>query len=73
MEHATIIGIDLAKRRLQLHGARADVGCVPNQEFLNRDKVWASWRRSREQAWPMDSLCELDTVAHRQFEKLGPG
>ena len=38
MEHATIIGIDLAKRSFQLHGARAD-GSVAFRKKLNRDKV----------------------------------
>ena len=32
MEHATIIGIDLAKRSFQVHGARPDgIGCVPQE------------------------------------------
>ena len=38
MEHATIIGIDLAKRSLQLHGARAD-GSVAFRKKLNRGKM----------------------------------
>ncbi len=38
MEHATIIGIDLAKRSFQLHGARAD-GSVAFRKKLSRDKV----------------------------------
>ncbi|MYA21246.1 MAG: IS110 family transposase, partial [Chloroflexi bacterium] len=38
MDHATIIGIDLAKRSFQLHGARAD-GSVAFRRKLNRDKV----------------------------------
>ena len=38
MEHATIIGIDLAKRSFQLHGARAD-GSVAFRKKLNRDKM----------------------------------
>ena len=38
MEHATIIGIDLAKRSFQLHGAHAD-GSVAFRKKLNRDGV----------------------------------
>ena len=38
MENATIIGIDLAKRSFQLHGARAD-GSVAFRRKLSRDKV----------------------------------
>ena len=38
MEHATIIGIDLAKRSFQLHGARAD-GSVAFRKKLTRGKM----------------------------------
>ena len=38
MEHATIIGIDLAKRSFQLHGARAD-GSIAFRKKLSREKV----------------------------------
>ena len=38
MEHATLIGIDLAKRSFQLHGARAD-GSVAFRRKLSRNKV----------------------------------
>ena len=38
MEHATIIGIDLAKRSFQLYGARPD-GSVAFRKKLSRDKV----------------------------------
>ena len=38
MEHATLIGIDLAKRSFQLHGARPD-GSVAFRKKLSRDKV----------------------------------
>ncbi len=38
MEQATIIGIDLAKRSFQVHGARAD-GSVAFRKKLSRDKV----------------------------------
>ncbi len=38
MEHATIIGIDLAKRSFQLHGARAD-GSVAFRKKLSRDRL----------------------------------
>ncbi len=40
MEEASIIGLDLAKRRLQAHGARADGG-VAFRKALSRDKVLA--------------------------------
>ena len=40
MEHATIIGIDLAKRSFQLHGARAD-GSVAFRKKLSRDRLLA--------------------------------
>ena len=38
MEQATIIGIDLAKRSFQVHGARAD-GSVAFRKKLSRAKV----------------------------------
>ena len=38
MEQATIIGIDLAKRSFQVHGARAD-GSVAFRKKLSRNKV----------------------------------
>ena len=38
MEHATIIGIDLAKRSFQLHGTRAD-GSVAFRRKLSRDTM----------------------------------
>ena len=38
MEHATIIGIDLAKRSFQLHGTRAD-GAVAFRRKLSRDTM----------------------------------
>ena len=38
MEHATIIGIDLAKCSFQLHGARSD-GSVAFRKTLNREKL----------------------------------
>ena len=38
MEQATIIGIDLAKRSFQVHGARAD-GSIAFRKKLSRDKV----------------------------------
>jgi transposase len=38
MEHATIIGIDLAKRSFQMHGARAD-GSVAFRKKLTRGKM----------------------------------
>ena len=40
MEKVSIIGLDLAKRRLQAHGARADGG-VAFRKTLSRDKVLA--------------------------------
>ena len=40
MEEVSIIGLDLAKRRLQAHGARADGG-VAFRKTLSRDKVLA--------------------------------
>ena len=38
MEHATIIGIDLAKHSCQVHGARAD-GSVAFRKKLSRARV----------------------------------
>ena len=38
MEHATIIGIDLAKHSFQVHGARAD-GSVAFRKKLSRARV----------------------------------
>ena len=53
MEQATIIGIDLAKRAFQLHGAAAD-GSVAFRKKLPRERVllflaaqprlWSPWR-----------------------------
>ena len=40
MDHATIIGIDLAKRSFQLHGARPD-GSVAFRKKLSRNKLLA--------------------------------
>ena len=40
MEKVSIIGLDLAKRRFQVHGARADGG-VAFRKTLSRDKVLA--------------------------------
>ena len=40
MEKVSIIGLDLAKRRFQMHGARADGG-VAFRKTLSRDKVLA--------------------------------
>jgi transposase len=40
MEKVSIIGLDLAKRGLQAHGARADGG-VAFRKKLSRDKVLA--------------------------------
>ena len=40
MEEASIIGLDLAKRRFQMHGARADGG-VAFRKALSRDRVLA--------------------------------
>ena len=40
MEEVSIIGLDLAKRRLQAHGARADGG-VAFRKTLSRDRVLA--------------------------------
>ena len=38
LEHATIVGIDLAKRSFQVHGARAD-GSVAFRRKLSRDRL----------------------------------
>ena len=38
MEHATIIGIDLATRSFQLHGARAN-GSIAFRKKLSREQV----------------------------------
>lgn len=40
MKEASIIGLDLAKRRFQMHGARADGG-VAFRKTLSRDRVLA--------------------------------
>ena len=40
MEKVSIIGLDLAKRRFQMHGARADGG-VAFRKTLSRDNVLA--------------------------------
>ena len=45
MEEVSIIGLDLAKRRFQAHGARAD-GAVAFRKALSRDKVLAFLARA---------------------------
>ena len=42
MEKVSIIGLDLAKRRLQAHGARADGG-VAFRKTLSRDRSSLFW------------------------------
>ena len=42
MEKVSIIGLDLAKRRLQAHGARTDGG-VAFRKKRSRDKVLTFW------------------------------
>ena len=67
MEHATIIGIDLAKRSFQLHGARAD-GSVAFRRKLSRTRCWISWGRSRAVSW---QACASSHHWGREIGKLG--
>ena len=46
MEQATIIGIDLAKRSFQLHGARPDGSVAFRKKGLPQNR-WAEWRTRR--------------------------
>ena len=46
MEEVSIIGIDLAKRSFQAHGAKAD-GSVAYRRKLSRGSCWAFSPRSR--------------------------
>ena len=69
MEHATIIGIDLAKRSFQLHGARAD-GSVAFRKKLNRDKV-LGFVASQPRCIVAMEACASSHHWGREFEKLG--
>ena len=50
MEEVSIIGIDLAKRSFQLHGAKAD-GSVAYRTKLSRARLWAFSPRIRSVRW----------------------
>ena len=69
MEHATIIGIDLAKRSFQLHGSRED-GSVAFRKKLNRDKV-LGFVASQPQCIVAMEACASSHHWGRKFEKLG--
>ena len=69
MEHATIIGIDLAKRSFQLHGARAD-GSVAFRKKLNRDKMLHFVASHPPCVVAMEALRECAPLG-REIGKLG--
>ena len=69
MEHATIIGIDLAKRSFQLHGACAD-GSVAFRKKLNRDKV-LDFMASQPRCVVAMEACASSHHWGREFGKLG--
>jgi transposase len=69
MEHATIIGIDLAKRSFQLHGARED-GSVAFRKKLNRDKV-LGFMASQPRCIVAMEACASSHHWGREIGKLG--
>ena len=69
MEHATIIGIDLAKRSFQLHGARPD-GSVAFRKKLSRDKV-LGFMASQPRCVVAMEACASSHHWGREIGKLG--
>ena len=71
--HATIIGIDLAKRSFQLHGARAD-GSVAFRKKLNRDRVLGMARGEGRRSWLPSADTETYTLVGLSFPpgRAGP-
>ena len=69
MEHATIIGIDLAKRSFRLHGACAD-GSVAFRKKLSRDKV-LSFMASQPRCIVAMESCGSSHHWGREIGKLG--
>ena len=69
MGHATIIGIDLAKRSFQLHGARPD-GSVAFRKKLSRDKV-LGFVASRPRCVVAMEACASSHHWGRAFRELG--
>ena len=69
MEQATIIGIDLAKRSFQVHGARAD-GSVAFRKKLSRAKV-LDFVASQPRCVVAMEACASSHHWARAFEELG--
>jgi transposase len=69
MSEVTIIGIDLAKRVFQLHGARED-GSVVFRKKLSRSQVLAFVSQQSRCVAAMEA-CATAHGWGREFEKLG--
>ena len=69
MSEVTIIGIDLAKRVFQLHGARDD-GTVVFRKKLSRGQVLVFFAQQRNCVVAMEA-CATAHGWGREFEKLG--
>ena len=69
MEHATIIGIDLATRSFQLHGARPD-GSLAFRKKLSRDRV-LEFVASHPPCIVAMEACASSHHWGREIEKLG--
>ena len=69
MSEVTIIGIDLAKRVFQLHGARAD-GSVVFRKKLSRGQVLVFFAQQPNCVVAMEA-CATAHGWGREFEKLG--
>ena len=55
MEEVSIIGIDLAKRSFQVHGAKADGSVAYRGQTVDNDGIGktSKWRRACEPAFPI--------------------
>ena len=69
MGEASIIGIDLAKRSYQVHGARAD-GSVAYRRKLSRGKLLSLLASQRKRTVAMEA-CASVHYWHRQIRALG--
>ena len=66
MEEVIIIGIDLAKRSFQLHGARAD-GSVAFRKKLRREKVLAGRSSTRDAPGQESDWYFTSIASHRRI------
>ena len=66
MEQVNIIGIDLAKRSFQLHGARAD-GSVAFRRKVSREKLLHILGRTTALRCGDGGLCERSPLGPRDY------